>query len=126
MGPNSKSEYDVDLAVTLQDSPDAEPRHFRLRSTDGLLSTDEGSVESNLPDPAAALAAVEQFGEEIFFPVPRPDRICTQQYGGPQRATVSGLFLGREVYAEFSLTDGCRIADWERIAALLGARPGML
>ncbi|WP_347109532.1 serine protease inhibitor [Paenarthrobacter sp. S56] len=124
MAHTSKSEYDVDLAVTLKDSPDAASRHFRLRSADGLLSPDEGSLDSNLPDPVAALAAVEQFGEEIFFPVPRPDRICTQQYGGPQTAHVTGWFRGREVNSAFSRTDGCEIARWRTMSALLGNTPG--
>ena len=84
----------------------------------------EVSEGSTLPDPRAALAAVEQFGEEIFFPVPRPDRICTQQYGGPQVAMVTGRFRGREVSSRFSRTDGCEIARWRTMAALLGGVAG--
>lgn len=115
-----KSEYDVDLTVTLTEAPDAEPREFHLRSAAGILSPDADSMHSNLPDAHAALAAVEQFGEEIFFPVPRPDRICTQQYGGPQVAVVKGWFRGKEVHSHFSRTDGCEIARWKALAALFG------
>ena len=120
MVSTEKTTYDVDLTVTLTEAPGAEPREFRLRSADGLLSPDDGSLDSSLPDPHAALAAVEQFGEEIFFPVPRPDRICTQQYGGPQVATVTGWFRGRKVNSAFSRTDGCEIARWRTMSALLG------
>lgn len=121
---SSNTDYDVDLTVTLKETPDAEPREFRLRSVDGVLSPDEGSLDSNLPDAHAALAAVEQFGEEIFFPVPRPDRICTQQYGGPQVATVRGWFRGRKVNSSFSRTDGCEIARWKTMSPLLGSTGG--
>lgn len=115
-----KSEYDVDLTVTLTEAPGAEGREFHLRSAGGVLSPDPKSLDSNLPDAPAALAAVEQFGEEIFFPEPRPDRICTQQYGGPQVAVVKGWFRGRKVHSHFSRTDGCEIARWKTLAALLG------
>ncbi|MFJ4171340.1 serine protease inhibitor [Paenarthrobacter sp. NPDC089714] len=124
MVSTEKTEYDVDLTVTLTEAPGAEPREFRLRSVDGVLSPDEGSLDSNLPDAHAALAAVEQFGEEIFFPVPRPDRICTQQYGGPQTALVTGSFRGRPVNSSFSRTDGCEIARWKTMAPLLGNTGG--
>ena len=124
MVSSEKTEYDVDLTVTRTEAPGAEPRTFRLRSADGVLSPAEGSVESNLPDAHAALAAVEQFGEEAFFPVPRPDRICTQQYGGPQIAVVEGTFRGRQVHSQFSRTDGCEIARWRSLAPLFGGLGG--
>ncbi|MCF3140663.1 serine protease inhibitor [Paenarthrobacter sp. AR 02] len=118
------SEYDVELTVTLTEAPGAEERTFHLRSAGGVLSPDPTSMDSNLPDAPAALAAVEQFGEEIFFPEPRPDRICTQQYGGPQVAVVKGWFRGRKVHSHFSRTDGCEIARWKALAALLGNTGG--
>lgn len=111
--------YDVELTVTLLDAPDAPERQFVLLAADG-----EPAEGSTVPDPRAALAAVEQYGEEIFFPVPRPDRRCTQQYGGPQTATVTGTFNGRQVKARFSRTDGCEIAKWRSMAPLLGGVPG--
>jgi hypothetical protein len=118
------SEYDVDLTVTLTEAPGAAPTEFHLRSAKGILSSEPDSIESNLPDAAAALAAVEQFGEEVFFPVPRPDRICTQQYGGPQVAVVKGWFRGRKVLSHFSRTDGCEIARWRSMTPLLGGMEG--
>ncbi|WP_256871559.1 serine protease inhibitor [Paenarthrobacter nitroguajacolicus] len=119
-----KRDYDVDLTVTLTEAPGAESRVFHLRSAAGILSPDPDSLDSNLPDATAALAAVEQFGEEVFFPEPRPDRICTQQYGGPQVAVVKGWFRGREVHSQFSRTDGCEIARWKALASLLGNTGG--
>jgi hypothetical protein len=116
---------DVDLTVSVTDElgPDeigtdgigAGKREFRLVARGGAVSD-----ESTVPDPSAALAAVERFGEEIFFAVPRPDMLCTQQYGGPQVALVTGLLYGRRVHSRFSLTDGCEIARWRAMAPLLG------
>jgi aminoglycoside phosphotransferase (APT) family kinase protein len=117
--PHAESPYDVELTVTLTESPGGVVQEFVLRAAGGRLSPG-----STLPDAPAALAAVEQFGGEIFFPVPNPYRICTQQYGGPQVAVVAGWFHGRKVSARFSRTDGCEIARWRTMAALLGGTAG--
>lgn len=116
---SSNGKYDVELTITLTEAPGATDHEFVLLGSGGEVS--EGST---LPDARVALAAVEQFGEEIFFPVPRPDRICTQQYGGPQVAVVTGRFRGRDVNSRFSRTDGCEIARWRTMAALLGGISG--
>jgi hypothetical protein len=50
---------------------------------------------------------------------PDPQRVCTQIYGGPQTARVTGTIRGRHVDRSFSRTDGCEISDWDRAKALL-------
>jgi len=54
-----------------------------------------------------------------------PSTACTEIYGGPATATVTGERNGREVDAEFSLSNGCEIARWEDASALLGDPPRM-
>ena len=49
----------------------------------------------------------------------RKDLQCTQQYGGPQEAVISGTYQGRPVFASLSLTDGCRIARFKRLQFLV-------
>src|SRR5204862_197447 len=44
---------------------------------------------------------------------------CTQLYGGPQEALVTGRLRGRLVHADFSRKDGCEIARWTRVGFLL-------
>jgi hypothetical protein len=46
---------------------------------------------------------------------------CTQIYGGPQEALVTGRFRGTRVHAHFSRTDGCEIARWNRVRFLFPA-----
>ncbi|WP_426998062.1 serine protease inhibitor [Pseudarthrobacter sp. N5] len=113
------AEPDVDLTVTLTDAPGARAYEFRLVARGG-----QPTPESTLPVPGAALAAVERFGAETFFAVRRPDMLCTQQYGGPQVAVVTGRYLGRQVHCRFSLTDGCEISRWRAVAPLLGGTAG--
>ena len=113
------SPLDVDLTIRLTESPGAAPYTFRLMARDGTPSPG-----STLPNPSAALEAVQRFGEDIFFPKPGPKKMCTQQYGGPQVAVVTGWFLARRVNSQFSRTDGCEIARWRAMAPLLGGVAG--
>lgn len=109
----------IELTVLLTEAP-GDPGHVFLL----LASAGVADPASTVPDPAAALAAVDRFGESIFFPRPGPPKICTQQYGGPQVAQVDGTFLGRTVHSRFTRTDGCEIARWRALAPLFGATGG--
>lgn len=73
------------------------------------------------PDAAAAAAVLNEIiesGLDPFAPVPA-DMMCTQQYGGPETATITGTWRGRSVDASYNLTDGCEIGRWRRIRAVL-------
>jgi hypothetical protein len=110
---------EVDLTIRLREDDGAPEHEFLLIARNGAAA-----AGSTLPDPGAALEAVQRFGEDIFFPKSGPPRLCTQQYGGPQVAVVTGSFHGRTVNARFQRTDGCEIARWKAMAALLGGTPG--
>ena len=112
---------ELDLTIRLREDTDAPEHEFRLVARDG-----QAADGCTLPDPAAALAAVERFGEDTFFPKPGPPKLCTQQYGGPQVAVVTGSVNGRPVNVTFRRTDGCEIARWRAMAPLLGGTPGSL
>ncbi|ADX71782.1 serine protease inhibitor [Pseudarthrobacter phenanthrenivorans] len=109
----------IDLTVRLREDPDAPERVFRLVADGKAIQ-----AETTVTDPGAALAAVERYGEDIFFPKPGPPRLCTQQYGGPQVAVVTGTFHGRPVESVFTRTDGCEISRWKAMAPLLGSAGG--
>jgi hypothetical protein len=69
-----------------------------------------------LPRPERACARLD--GSPPPF-APLPDRkACTQIYGGPAEATVTGTFHGDRVSVAFSRTDGCQIARWNRVVVL--------
>lgn len=74
------------------------------------------------PDPTAACAALAEVlaspGDDPFRPTP-PDTICTQQFGGPETASIAGRLDGRDVRASLSLRDGCEIDRWTRLGGLL-------
>jgi hypothetical protein len=55
-----------------------------------------------------------------YAPVPA-DVMCSQVYGGPQQALVTGSWGGRKIWARFKRTDGCQTSRWDRVAFLFRA-----
>jgi len=45
--------------------------------------------------------------------------VCTEIYGGPQRARVVGTVNGRRIFATFARSNGCEIDRWQRISPWL-------
>ena len=70
------------------------------------------------PRRAAVCRDLSRLGWEAFRGVPR-DKVCTQIYGGPQVAIVSGRVDGRAVWARLTRADGCQISRWSRVPSLL-------
>jgi Subtilisin inhibitor-like len=73
-------------------------------------------VGGTLPRAATACARLARLAHP-FAATPK-DTACTQIYGGPQQALVTGRFRGPIVRARFSRTNGCEIARWNRVRLL--------
>jgi hypothetical protein len=58
-----------------------------------------------------------------FAPTPK-NVVCTELYGGPQEALVTGRLRGYSVRASFSRKNGCEIARWNRIRYLFPVAVG--
>lgn len=71
------------------------------------------------PDAEAACAHLQEL-EEPFAPLPA-DRVCTEQYGGPQTARVTGRWDGEPVDLELTRSNGCSISQWEGLVPLVPA-----
>jgi hypothetical protein len=56
---------------------------------------------------------------EAFAPTPA-DVACTEIWGGPATAKVTGRLNGRPLEATFSRNNGCEIARWDALQWLLG------
>ncbi|HVF18676.1 MAG TPA: SSI family serine proteinase inhibitor [Mycobacteriales bacterium] len=69
------------------------------------------------PDPTAACDALEKAADP-FGPV-EPDTACTEIYGGPETATITGTRNGAPVEAKYSRINGCEISRWDAIAAVI-------
>jgi hypothetical protein len=97
----------TELVVRLdRDGPQgpAAPKELRVTCGDG--------------DASAACRAAERLKPRDFSPV--PDNVaCTEIFGGPQTARISGTLRGERVSATFSRANGCEINRWETVAPLL-------
>ncbi len=51
----------------------------------------------------------------------RTARLCTELYGGPQRARITGTVGRRRLKVSIDRSDGCGIDDWNMLRALVGA-----
>jgi len=69
-----------------------------------------------LPHPNAACAKLATM-DDPFAPVPK-DKACTQIFGGPEVADVTGTFKGKAVNAHFDKGNGCEIERWNRVEFL--------
>ncbi len=54
----------------------------------------------------------------LFAPLPK-NIVCTEIYGGPQKARIVGTVAGKRIWATFTRQDGCRIDRWNRLAPWL-------
>jgi hypothetical protein len=75
-------------------------------------------VGGTLHRPGRACTRLEAGGRKLFAPV-RRDLLCTEIYGGPQVARVTGTLAGRRIAATFNRTNGCQIARWEKVSPWL-------
>ncbi|AMM31211.1 Subtilisin inhibitor-like protein [Sinomonas atrocyanea] len=107
----------AELQVVVVRSPGGPEQRWTLRCSgaDVLLG-------STHPTAAAACALIAA-RPEVLAPPPR-DQLCTQQYGGPEVATVTGTVNGARVDRRFTRTDGCGISAWAIATPLLGAPGG--
>jgi hypothetical protein len=71
-----------------------------------------------LPTRKRACAKLSSLPTSAFARVAE-DTICTQVYGGPQKAVVKGTVVGHRVWASFRRRDGCEIARWARFSPWL-------
>ena len=93
--------------------PDAGRRTWTLRCA---------PTGGTLPHRAAACRRLAGMTRP-FRPVPK-DVACTQIYGGPQTALVTGRLGGRRVHVRFDRRDGCEITRWNRVRFLFPVATG--
>jgi hypothetical protein len=96
------------LRVVYRPVPGAPARMLTLR-----CNPPAGSVAR----PAAACRRLATLGRAAFAPTPA-GTACTQIYGGPQVAVVTGTLGGQRLWARFTRRDGCEVARWSRISFL--------
>ena len=109
----------AELAISINPGDGGKTVNYTLVCQNGVPA-----AESQHPTAAAACTALTE-NAALLSPAPRPtDKVCTQQFGGPEEATVTGSVDGKAVEAKFSLRDGCEIAQWKSAKDVLGSPSG--
>ena len=104
------------LTVEVRPGPDQSPRQGTV-TCDGS-PTGTGYLADD-PD-AACEAILSRDGRRRLVEGPPADRLCTQIFGGPEKAMVTGTVEGDQVDTAFDRKDGCGVAEWDEFGALLG------
>lgn len=76
----------------------------------------------NLPQAGKACAVLANAKGDPFAPTPK-DQMCTQIYGGPEVAKVTGTWNGKQVDSQFSRKNGCELKRWATLGDLFGPVP---
>ncbi|MEZ5410858.1 MAG: hypothetical protein R2761_22710 [Acidimicrobiales bacterium] len=95
--------------------PDTDP----VRYTIGCLG-DTFTVTPEVEGIDGATACVRLGETEVLERLtdgPPPDQACTEIYGGPDVATITGELDGKAIDATIDRTDGCGISDWDDLLA---------
>ncbi|MCD2465650.1 subtilase-type protease inhibitor [Streptomyces sp. MBT42] len=100
------------VAVSESGHPDADGT-FELRCDDRTAGNHPARENA-----CERLDRLAKEGANPFAPVPA-DQFCTQVYGGPALAHVTGTWQGRSVDARFSRANGCEINRWENLEPVL-------
>jgi hypothetical protein len=103
------SQADDDLRLTVDRGDGSPVEEWSLTCT--------GAVEGTHPEAEAACAHLAGL-EDPFAPLP-DDFVCTEQFGGPQTAHVTGRWDSEPVNLELSRSNGCLIAQWDSLGPLL-------
>jgi hypothetical protein len=84
----------------------------------GSARPEEATVRCREGDTSRACRAAEQLTTADFGPP--PDNVaCTEIFGGPETARITGRLRGEPVSTTLSRSDGCEIHRWEAFAGLL-------
>jgi len=109
----------AELSIMVKPTATDPALNYTLVCRDGV-PTDE----SNHPQADAACAALKD-NAALLSPAPqRIDQACTEQYGGPQTATVTGIVDDTPVDTAFARTNGCEIGAWNAAEDILGSSGG--
>jgi hypothetical protein len=105
----SQQETSLSVLYWANGADTASPERWTLRCN---------PARGTLPRPEVACRRLAAGGRRLFARG-GAGQACTQIWGGPQTARVIGRVLGEPVWANFSRTDGCRIARWQRVSPWL-------
>lgn len=104
----------ADLSIVVE-HPDRETIEYRLTCLGDTATITPEDVD--VDEQAACLTLANPDVVSRLVEGPPTDQVCTEQYGGPDVATISGTIDDQPVDTTVDRTDGCGISDWEELLA---------
>ena len=98
----------IDLAYTISCLGDT-------ATLTGDWSPNEEDTIANIAADTMCLRLAEDAVQQRLINGVPGNQICTEIYGGPDVATVSGELDGNPIDAEFNRSNGCGIDDWDNV-----------
>lgn len=100
----------ADLSIVVE-HPERATIEYRLRCLGDTATLEpEGTY---VDAQAACLALANPAVVTRLVEGPPADQVCTEQYGGPDVATITGTIDDEQVDAAVDRTNGCGISDWD-------------
>jgi hypothetical protein len=109
----------AELAIMVKPSETETAKNYTLVCQNGVPA-----AESKHPTAEAACVALKNNAALLSPSTKGTAQACTEQYGGPQKATVTGIVDDTPVDATFARTNGCEISAWNAAQDILGASGG--
>jgi hypothetical protein len=107
----------ADLNITYEHPDEGVSFTYRITCL-GDTATITGDVDLDVDESAACLALAEPEVQTRLVEGAPTDQVCTEQYGGPDVAVITGTLDEQPVDTTIDRTNGCGISDWDD---LLGA-----
>lgn len=99
----------AELSIVVE-HPDRDPVEYGLTC---LGDTATITADVGLDEHAACLALADTDVRSRLVDGPPTDQVCTEQYGGPDLATITGVIDEQPIDTTVDRTNGCGISDWD-------------
>lgn len=104
----------ADLSIVIE-HPDRDTIEYRLTCLGDTATVTPEEVD--VDEQAACLALANTDVVSRLVEGPPTDQICTEQYGGPDVATITGTIDDQPIDTTVDRTNGCGISDWDDLLA---------
>lgn len=104
----------ADLSFVVE-HPDRDTIEYRLSCLGDTATVIPEEVD--VDEQGACLALADPDVMSRLVEGPPADQVCTEEYGGPDVAMITGTIEGQPVDTTVDRTDGCGIADWDDLLA---------
>ena len=112
---------EAELTVTVE-HPDFDPVTYEISCAGDTATVDGVELDAE----AACTALSDPAVESRLIDGPPAGQVCTEIYGGPDTATITGTLDGEPISAQVDRANGCGISDWDELLAdLLPAAHGV-